>query len=193
MASSHGLRNADAFQSRRNCRGPTARLRGGEVLDTEKVQRYRAAQEKDQPDSRSYREEGKRSLARQSQAIDRAARKPTGCIHIGDRESDIYESGLAQELAAHFLVRACVDRLVGDGGHTIATEMEETSVNGLHYIDVRDDKGEMTKAALEIKFKRIAAVPPIGKQKRYPALDLTIIHATERGTPKAVNQLNGSS
>lgn len=34
------------------------------------------------------------------------------------------------------------------------------------------------------QFKRIAVLPPIGKQKRYPALDLTIIHATERGTPK---------
>lgn len=91
---------------------------------------------------------------------------------------------LTQELGAHFLVRACVDRLAGDGDHTIATEMDETSVKGLHYIDVRNDKGEMTKAALEIKFKRIAVLPPIGKQKHYPALDLTIIHATERRTPK---------
>jgi len=79
--------------------------------------------------------------------------------------------------------RACVDRLAGDGGHTIATEMEETSAKGLHYIDVRDDKGEMTKAALEIKFKRIAILPPIGKQNRHPALDLTVIHASERGAP----------
>ena len=124
-------------------------------------------------------------MARQSQAIDRAAGQPARCIHSGDRESDIYELYcLTQELGAHFLVRACVDRLAGDGGHTIATEMEETSVKGLHYIDVRNDKGETTKAALEIKFKRIAVLPPIGKQKRYPALDLMIIHATERGTPK---------
>jgi hypothetical protein len=27
-------------------------------------------------------------------------------------------------------------------------------------------------------------LPPIGKQKHYPALDLTVIHANERGTPK---------
>src|SRR6476661_3872863 len=81
--------------------------------------------------------------------------QPRRCVHVGDRESDIYELFcLTQELGTHFLVRACVDRLAGDGGHTIATEMEETSVKGLHYIDVRDDKGEMTKAALEIKFKR---------------------------------------
>ncbi|WFU39990.1 hypothetical protein QA640_37955 [Bradyrhizobium sp. CB82] len=49
---------------------------------------------------------------------------------------------------------------------------------------MRNDKDETTKVALEIKFKRIAVLPPIGKQKRYPALDLPIIHATERGTPK---------
>lgn len=91
---------------------------------------------------------------------------------------------LTQDLGAHFLVRACLDRLAGDGGHTIAAEMEETRVKGLHRIEVRDDKGEMTKAALEIKFKRITVLPPIGKQKRYPALDLTVIHASERGAPK---------
>ncbi|MCK1485493.1 hypothetical protein IVB25_23065 [Bradyrhizobium sp. 193] len=51
---------------------------------------------------------------------------------------------------------SCVDRLARDGDHTIATEMEETSVKGLQNIDVRKDKGETTKVALEIKFKRIA-------------------------------------
>jgi hypothetical protein len=129
------------------------------------------------------KKESVRWLDNLRQSIERLG-QPERCIHIGDRESDIYELYcLTQELGAHFLVRACVDRLAGDGGHTIATEMEETGVKGLHYIDVRNDKGETTKAALEIKFKRIAVLPPIGKQKRYPALDLTIIHATERGTP----------
>ena len=31
---------------------------------------------------------------------------------------------------------------------------------------------------------RIRVLPPIGKQKRYPALTLTVIHAEERETPK---------
>ncbi|WGD54109.1 IS4 family transposase [Bradyrhizobium sp. CB1650] len=130
------------------------------------------------------KKESVRWLDNLRQSIERLG-QPQRCIHIGDRESDIYELYcLTQELGAHFLVRACVDRLAGDGDHTIATEMDETSVKGLHHIDVRNDKGEMTKAALEIKFKRIAVLPPIGKQKHYPALDLTIIHATERRTPK---------
>lgn len=110
------------------------------------------------------------------QAIERLGQSER-CIHIGDRESDIYKLYcLTQDLGAHFLVRACVDRLAGDGGHTIAIEMEETSVKGLHYIDARDDEGGMTKAALEIKFKRAAVLPPIGKQKRYSVLNLTGIH-----------------
>jgi hypothetical protein len=46
------------------------------------------------------------------------------------------------------------------------------------------DKGEAIKVALEIKCKRIAVLPPIGKQKHDPALDLTVIPASERGTPK---------
>lgn len=75
-----------------------------------------------------------------------------------------------------------IDRLAGDGGHKIAAEMAETSVKGLQHLEVRDDEGE--KVAREIKFKRIIVLPPIGKQKRYPSLDLTVIHASERGAPK---------
>ncbi len=111
--------------------------------------------------------------------------QPERCIHVGDRESDIYELYcLTHDIGAHFLVRACVDRLAGDGGHTIATEMAETSVKGFHRIEVRNDKGETTKVTLEIKFRRIMVQPPIGKQKRYPSLQLAVIHASERGAPK---------
>jgi hypothetical protein len=107
------------------------------------------------------------------------------CIHVGDRESDIFELYcLTQELGTHFVVRAQVDRLAGDGRHTISAEMEDVAVKGLHRIEVRDEKGDTRTISLEIRAKRIHVLPPIGKQKRYPALDLTIIHATERGAPK---------
>jgi hypothetical protein len=50
---------------------------------------------------------------------------PSRCVHIGDRESDIYELFCtSQELGTHFLVRTCVDRLAGDGLHAIADEMD---------------------------------------------------------------------
>ncbi|MGO9235428.1 MAG: IS4 family transposase [Methylocella sp.] len=130
------------------------------------------------------KKESVRWLENLRQSIERLG-QPERCIHVGDRESDIYELYcLTQDIGAHFLVRACVDRLAGDGGHTIATEMEETSVKGLHHVEVLNDKGEITKVTLEIKFRRITVQPPIGKQKRYPSLELAVIHASERGAPK---------
>jgi hypothetical protein len=118
------------------------------------------------------------------QATELAA-EPETCVHIGDRESDIYELFCtAREIGTHFLVRTCVDRLAGDGDHTIADEMDEVETKGLHRIEVRDDSGELTKAVLELKCRRVHVLPPIGKQKRYPPLTLTVIHASERGTPK---------
>jgi hypothetical protein len=81
------------------------------------------------------------------------------------------------------VIRTCVNRLAGDGDHTIADEMAEIRVKGLHRIEVRDKSGNPQKAVLEIRYRRICVLPPIGKQKRYPALSLTVIHAEERGTP----------
>lgn len=110
---------------------------------------------------------------------------PDRCIHIGDRESDIYELFCtAQDLGTHFLVRTCVDRLAGEGDHTIADEMRDVEVSGLHRVEVRDSKGNLDSAAVEIRYRRIRVLPPIGKQKRYPALALTVLHAQEREEPE---------
>jgi hypothetical protein len=82
--------------------------------------------------------------------------EPTRCVHIGDRESDIYELFCAgQDIGTHFLFRTCVDRLAGDGKHTVATEMAETVYKGLHRVKVRDRRGEVSTAVLELKFRKI--------------------------------------
>ena len=110
--------------------------------------------------------------------------EPEKCIHICDREGDIFELFcLGQEIGTHFLIRTCVDRLAGDGNHTVAEEMDDVRVKGLHRIEVRNKKGDVDEATLEIKYRRIRVLPPIGKQKRYPALTLAVIHAQERGDP----------
>jgi hypothetical protein len=44
--------------------------------------------------------------------------------------------------------------------------------------------GDPDEAVLEIRYRKIRVLPPIGKQKRYPSLTLTVIHAEERGPPK---------
>ena len=109
---------------------------------------------------------------------------PERCVHIGDRESDIYELFCtAEAVGTHFLVRTCVDRLAGDGKHTIADEMQEVRVQGLHRVPVTNDKGHRSEAILEIRYRRIRVLPPIGKQKQYPELMLTVIHAQERSAP----------
>jgi hypothetical protein len=109
---------------------------------------------------------------------------PERCIHIGDRESDIYELFCtARDVNTHFLVRTCVDRLAGDGQHTISEEMEAVDVKANHLITVLDKKGQPTKAVLELRYRRIRVLPPIGKQSRYPELRLTVIYAQERETP----------
>lgn len=110
---------------------------------------------------------------------------PQRCVHIGDRESDIYELFCtAHDLKTHFLVRTCVDRLAGDGQHTISEEMSEVDLKALHLITVRDNKGQPTDAVLELRYCRIRVLPPIGKQSRYPELRLTVIYAQEHETPK---------
>jgi hypothetical protein len=109
---------------------------------------------------------------------------PGRCIHVGDRENDIYEFFCAtQEIGTNFLVRACVDRLAGEGDHTITDEIDEVRVRGRHSVDIRTKTGQVETAKLEIRYKRIRVLPPIGKQKRYPALSLTVIHAEEQNHP----------
>lgn len=118
---------------------------------------------------------------------------PGRCVHVGDRESDIYELFCAARKAGtHFVIRTCVDRLAGDGDHTIADEMDEVAVKGLHCVDVRNSNGDPDEAVLEIRYRKIRLLPPIGKQKRDPALTLTVIHAEERVTPKNRKKSSGS-
>lgn len=111
-------------------------------------------------------------------------KQPERCVHIGDRESDIYELfSAATKIGTRFLVRTCVDRLAGDGQHTVRDEMERARVNGKHRIEVRNNKGEPAEAVLEVRYRRIQIQPPIGKCKDYSPLTLTVIEAREEETP----------
>src|SRR5437773_3949691 len=104
--------------------------------------------------------------------------QPERCIHIGDRESDIYELFCtAHDANTHFLVRTCVDRLAGDGQHTISKEMETVDVMAKHRITVLDKKRRPQDAELEICHRLIRVLPPIAKKSRYPELQLTVIYA----------------
>lgn len=110
--------------------------------------------------------------------------RPARCIHVGDRESDIFELFCAaREAETHFLVRTCVDRLAGQGKTTVAKVMAREPIRGTHEVEVRDDHGRVSTARVYLRFCRMTIHPPVGKQKRYPSLPLTVIHAHERGKP----------
>ncbi len=117
--------------------------------------------------------------------------EPERIIHIGDRESDIYELfSIAHQASTHFLLRTCVDRLAGVGDHTVADEMREVRVQGLHRVEVRDKKGAVSEAVLELRYRRIRVLAPVAKQKMYPPLMLTVLHATERDAPKGRDKID---
>jgi hypothetical protein len=109
---------------------------------------------------------------------------PGRCVHIGDREADIFELFHAAHAArTHFLVRTAVDRLAGQGGTTVAKLMKRQPVQGVHKVEVRDDQGCVSTATVHVRFCRLTIHPSPAKRKRYGPLSLTVIHAIERGKP----------
>jgi hypothetical protein len=86
--------------------------------------------------------------------------EPERCVHIGDREADIFELfWTAQQAGTHFLFRTCVDRCTEDGTHLVEELMQEVPCKGLHRIDVRDKKGNVRQAILELRYRRIKVLP----------------------------------
>ena len=110
---------------------------------------------------------------------------PERCVHVGDRESDIYELYcLAEELGTGFLVRSCVDRLAEDGGTTIAKVMAQVQASGTHEVRFRDAQGKEHCAVLSVRHATMTVCPPIGKQRKYRHQELQIIHAEELHPPE---------
>lgn len=62
--------------------------------------------------------------------------------------------------------------------------MAEVRVKGRQRVEVRDRHGNAAEAVLELRFRRVRVLPPVAKQKDYPPVEMTVIYAQERGTPK---------
>lgn len=111
--------------------------------------------------------------------------EPQRCVHVGDRESDIYELFYtAQHEDTRFLIRTCVDRRAGKGS-TILTKMKRQAVQGWHAIEVPDSSGNLQRIKLAIRFCTMTVHPPVAKQKEYPSLSLTLVFAQETNPPKS--------
>jgi hypothetical protein len=113
------------------------------------------------------------------------------CVHIGDREADIYELFCAaNDVGARFVIRSAYPRLIEDGTTKTDAEMKEVRVKGLHRITVRDKDGAASEAVLELRYRRMLVLAPVAKQKDYGPLELTMIYAEERGTPKGRERIS---
>jgi hypothetical protein len=120
------------------------------------------------------------NLSRSTHQLGEASR----CVHVGDREADIFELfHAAGQARTHFLVRTAVDRLAGRGSTTVAKVMRRQPVRGVHAVEVRDDRGHISTATVQVRFCRVTIHPSPAKRKRYGPLSLTVIHARERGKP----------
>lgn len=116
--------------------------------------------------------------------VDKHLQLPARCVHIGDRESDIFELfSEAERVSTRFLVRTCVDRRVEDGDSTIADAME-LAERGMHVVKFVDSRGQSCVATLDVRWRRMTVLPPQGKASRYEPLMLTVIHAVEIEPPK---------
>ena len=116
---------------------------------------------------------------------------PQRCIHIGDRESDIYECSVPHSRWARIFWYAPVWTASPETVQLRSPRRSrQVRVQGLYRIEVRDKEGAVSEAVLEIRFCRTVVLPPIGKQKNYPKLILTVMHAQERGTPHGRDRID---
>src|SRR3954451_23361504 len=68
--------------------------------------------------------------------------------------------------------------------------IQPVRVKGLHRVCVKDRKGNWSEAVLEIKYRRVRVLPPVAKQKQYPALLLTVIWAQEQTIPEGRDRID---
>jgi hypothetical protein len=116
---------------------------------------------------------------------------PGRCVHIGDRESDLYDLfHAARQAGTHFLVRTCTDRLAGAGEHTVAQVMSGAPVQGLHRVQGRDKRGKPFTATVEIRYRRLWIWPSAYKRGEAPKLSLTVLYAQERDAPQGREKID---
>lgn len=117
--------------------------------------------------------------------------EPERYVHIGDRESDIYELFCAAEQHhTRFLLRICADRLADNGRQTLSQVLRHATAKAEHRVEVRDEKGKVSEATVTVKYVRTKAHPPEGKQKKYPPLLVTAIHAREVAVPHGRDRID---
>lgn len=107
--------------------------------------------------------------------------QPERCLHIGDREADIFELYCeCKKLNTHFLVRLAVNRRVKDAQSKLLFEcVKNNPVEGDYCIKIRKPDDTYEKIKLNVRFTKIKVSPPTGKEKKYSTVTAYYIEAKE--------------
>jgi hypothetical protein len=111
-------------------------------------------------------------------------------VTVCDREADIYEMfALAQEKAAHLLVRASADRaLVDNEARTLWPKVERQAIAGYLTVHITPNQKRAARTAkVSLRFTQVQLKPPWRpKQKKLPIVTLNAILVREDNPPAGV-------
>ena len=158
---------------------------GREVLVAPAVQGHRRAQAQDQSDAGADRAEGEHplagepapvhGLARRARSL-RPCRRPRerhlrAVLHAPRSSAPTSSSAAASTGWPATAVTRSPTRWTRCRSRACTRSRSATA------------RAASARASVELRYRRVRVLPPIGKQKRYPALALTVIHAKERAAP----------
>ena len=157
------MRHLDALKSRGDGGRASPRLVRREVLDKEGIQGGQRVEAPREPDTHPHRAKRERALGGKPRETTALLGEPGRCVHVGDREADIYELFCAaHDVGTHFVIRSAYPRLAEDGTTKTDIEMQTVQLKGLHRLTVRDERGAETEAVLELRYRRILVLAPVG-------------------------------
>lgn len=136
-----GPRDSDALQPGGYHRRPGVGALRDQILDTRSLQRDHRVETNLNPTRVPI---GEKECVRWLENLRTSTKllgEASNCLHIWDRESDIYEICCnAQDEGTNFLIRTCVDRLSVDVKQTISAAMKDAKAKAIHHVEVRDGK-----------------------------------------------------
>lgn len=109
---------------------------------------------------------------------------PENCVHIGDREADIFELfSECQKSQSSFVVRLDINRRIDGPSKTLFESTHAEPQKGEYTVTLTDKGGKNEEICVEVRFKQVTVLSPIGKEKKYPdPIRGYFIEVTEKGT-----------
>jgi len=122
--------------------------------------------------------------------VSRRVSDPSRIIHVGDRESDIFELfHEARAQGSNFLVRIRDHQRILEDGERIFDPMNSSEVAGQFKIAVKTKKGNTREATIEVKFYPVRIRPSVAKNQLAP-ITAYVVSAVEIGEAQNEEKLD---